>query len=178
MRRLLLPFTHGIDGNAIDFALAMAQQERAILVVISWLTLPITASGSCSGSGKHVRLGFIEQSQDFLALIQHKARRFQVPIECIELYSTDVVKSMMAMAGEMDCDALLLFQRNHKTVLLDERELKQLLVTSRIPLLFVQMSAGPRFWHAITARLGCWVKRIRSPQKVAAIQVNEHLSHV
>ncbi|GER91573.1 hypothetical protein KDW_57350 [Dictyobacter vulcani] len=172
MRRLLLPFTHGIDGNAIDFALSMAQQEQAILVVISWLHTSPDATTT-----EQPRLGFIEQSQDFLALVEHKARRLQVPIERIELYSANVVKSMMAMAGEMDCDALLLFQRNHKAVLLDELELKQLLVMSRVPLLFVQMTARTRFWHTITARLGCWVKRIRNPQKVAAVVLDEHLIH-
>lgn len=164
MRRLLLPFTHGIDGTAIEYALIFARQTRSTLVAGSWLS-PVV------GKPGRPLLGHIEQSQDFLALTGYKAKRFHVPVEPIELYSIDSAKSMQALAGEMDCDAILLFMRNEKVLLISKEEMQQLLRDSHVPLLLVKLPGKYSPWQKFKDQSIVWLQRIhRSIKKKPALR--------
>jgi hypothetical protein len=119
--RLLLPFTHGIDNSAITAALTLAQQRGATLVLVSLLRLPTPPDT------RSVRAEAIAQSNDFLEFVRHKAARTGVPVEYMELYTHDIVRSIRLLSQELDCLGILLFVRNGAGVLLDTTEIKRLL---------------------------------------------------
>ncbi|GCE16340.1 universal stress protein [Dictyobacter kobayashii] len=154
MRRLLLPFTHGIDGTAIEYALIFARQTQSTLVVGSWLAHPTL------GKPGRPLLGHIEQSKDFLALTGYKAKRFHVPVEPVELYSVDSAKSMQVLAREMDCDAILLFMRKDKVLLISKEEMQQLLRNSHTPLLIVRLPGRYPAWQKFKAWSIAWLQRM------------------
>ncbi|GCE02802.1 hypothetical protein [Dictyobacter aurantiacus] len=159
MRRLLLPFTHGIDGPALDYAFLFARQTQATLVVGSWLTR------STDRKSQRPLPGHIEQSQDFLILADYKARRFQVPVESIEFYSIDSAKSMQALSSEMECDAILLFMRHKKALLISHEEMQQLLFNSHIPLLIVSLPLRYPTWQRWKERSIFWLSRMSRASK-------------
>src|SRR5581483_916187 len=104
LTRLLLPFTHGIDGFAITFALALAQRFDATLVLLSLIHLP-------QASGKGPRWEDIQQSRDFLEFGHHKATRSGVPVEQVELRTHNPVGSARALAQELECAGIVLAVR-------------------------------------------------------------------
>ena len=136
--RLLLPFTHGIDASAITYALALAQRVGASLVLLSLIRL------SQISSKRGPRLQDIEQSRDFLEFVQHKAARAGVPVERLELYTPDPVRSIRAIAQEMECAGIILFVRRGTGVLLATSEVKQLLEDEKIPLYLVLLLSKDR----------------------------------
>ncbi len=121
MTSLLLPFTHGVDASAINYALALAQRFHSTLVVLSLIRLP-EAPGA-----RKPRLDAIQQSKDFLEFVQHKAARQGVPIVRVELYAQHPVRSIRTLAQEMECAGILLFVHRGAGVLLATAEVKQLL---------------------------------------------------
>ena len=132
MDRLLLPFTHGVDTQAIDFAVLLAKSQGAILVPLSLIRL--------SGT-RGARLEHIQQSKDFLEVVRHKAGRLGVPVEPVELSTPDAVQSTGLFAREMACAGILLFLRQGAGVLLDTGEVKQVLEHKSVPLYLVRMPA-------------------------------------
>ena len=119
--RLLLPFTGGINVTALNYAMQLAEQRRATLVLLALIpTRP----------GKGVRLEHIQQAQDFLELTRRKAERQGVPIEPMRLYTRDAALSIEAIAGEMDCEAVLLFLGNRDEALLGHTEIRALMDNS------------------------------------------------
>lgn len=134
--KLLLPFTHGIDGSAITYALALAKHLHSSLMVLSLIHLPET-----SGT-RHPRLEAIQQSNDFLEFVQHRAKKQGVPIERIELYTHHPVRSIRALAQEMECAGILLFVHRGTGVLLATGEVKQLLEDDSLSLYIVPLSSN------------------------------------
>jgi hypothetical protein len=128
MRHLLLPFTHGIDGPAITYALSLAQHRQATLVLLSLLR-PHGQSGK-----QTVRLEEIQQAVDFLVFTQQKAARMGISLQHVELRTSHPVQSIRALAREMDCEGILLFVRRGEGVLLSTHEVKQLLEDLQDPL--------------------------------------------
>jgi len=119
--RLLLPFTHGVDAYAIDSALRLAKGRDAILIPLALIHVPE------DGRPKGARLEHIQQSKDFLEAVKRKAARYSVPIERLEVYTSDVVESIRAIASEMECEGILLFVGGRDGVLLTAREIKHLM---------------------------------------------------
>ncbi|MEO7021646.1 MAG: universal stress protein [Ktedonobacteraceae bacterium] len=111
--RLLLPFTEEIDPLALDYAVQIAKQHQATLVLLA--LIPVR-------SQRNVRMELIQQAQDFLVLTNRKASRQGVPIEMTQLYTRDAVRSIEAFASEMHCEAVLLFLYNTCEVLLGYAE--------------------------------------------------------
>ena len=134
MTRLLLPFTHGIDVSAITEALALAHRFGATLVVLSLIRLPQRLD-------RGPRWEDIQQSNDFLEFVQHKAARSGVPVERMELYTRLPVGSIRALAQEMECAGIILVVRRGAGVLLATHEVKQLLEDQRLPLYIVPLLA-------------------------------------
>lgn len=135
MSSLLLPFTHGIDASALEQALALAQQVRSELVALSLIRLPEAPAGQ-------PRLDAIQQSRDFLEFVQSKAARRGVPLKRVELYTRHPVRSIRTLAGEMECDGVLLFVRQGAGVLLATTEVKQLLEDNSVPLYIARLQAN------------------------------------
>lgn len=144
MRHLLLPFTGTLDTHAIEGSIALARQMQATLVPLSLIRLP--------EQERPVRLEFIQQSQDFLETVKHKARRRAVPTEGIELYTQDITTSIRALAGEMCCTGTLLFLRQHKGVLLSIDEIKSLVGYERLSLFLVLLPASKPWWSFLTRK--------------------------
>jgi hypothetical protein len=108
--RFLLPFAHGIDLFAIEQALRFAKSHSATLVPLVLIHAP-------EERRKGVRLEHIQQSRDFLEIVKHKASKYAVPIERLEVYTCDVVQSINLIAGEMECDGILLQTNEIKCLL-------------------------------------------------------------
>ena len=132
MTRLLLPFTHGIEGSAITAALALAQRFDATLVVLSLIHLP-------QAPDRGPRWEDIQQSNDFLEFVHHKAARSGVPVERVEIYTRNPVSSIRALTQEMVCVGIVLVVRRGAGVLLATNEVKQLLEDKSMPLHIVRL---------------------------------------
>jgi hypothetical protein len=103
------------------------------LVVLSLIRLP-EAPGK-----RNPRLEDIQQSKDFLEFVHHRAARQGVPIVRMELYTCYPVRSIRALAQEMECAGILLFVQRGAGVLLATGEVKQLLEQESIPLYIVPL---------------------------------------
>lgn len=154
MTSLLLPFTHGVDASAINYALALAQHFHSTLVVLSLICLP-EAPGA-----RKPRLDAIQQSRDFLEFVQSKATRRGVPVTRFELYTHHPVRSIRTLAQEMDCAGILLFVHRGAGVLLATAEVKQLLEDDSLPLYMAQLHAGERSFLGFRW-LSRWLGRLR-----------------
>src|SRR5712691_485492 len=135
MTRLLLPFTHGIEVSAITAALALAQRFGATLVVLSLIHLP-------QAPDRGPRWEDIQQSNDFLEFVHHKAARSDVPVERVEIYTRNPVSSIRTLAQEMVCVGIVLVVRRGTGVLLATHEVKQLLEDQRLSLYIVPLLAS------------------------------------
>lgn len=93
--RWLLPFTHGVDMRSIDDAVRLAESAGATLVPVSLISSPPTGA----------RLEHLQQSKDFLEAVQHKAERFQVPLERYEVFTADVQQSITTLVHDTRCNA-------------------------------------------------------------------------
>ena len=100
---LLLPFTHGVDMCAIEQALLLAKGRQATLVPLALIHVPEERRA------KGARLEHVQQSKDFLEAVKHKAARYAVPIERFEVITSDVVQSINTIAGDRECEGILLF---------------------------------------------------------------------
>lgn len=147
MTRLLLPFTHGIDASAITTALSLAQRFNATLIPLSLIHLPKVP-------GKSSRWEDIQQSQDFLEFVYHKATKAGVPVERVQLYTHNPVNSIRALAQEMECIGIVLAVRRGAGVLLATNEVKLLLEEKRLPLYLVSLNSKSSGFC-----LPCWLSR-------------------
>lgn len=134
MTRLLLPFTHGIDGFAIASALALARRFDATLVLLSLIHLP-------QAPGKGPRWEDIQQSRDFLAFGSRKASRSGVPVEQVELHTNNPIGSARVLAEELECAGVVLTVRRGAGVLLATHEVKGLMEDRHLPLYVVSLPA-------------------------------------
>ena len=139
MTRLLLPFTHGVNATAIGYAFTMARNLGFTLIPLSLIRLPV------SSERRQIRLGDVEQSIDFLEFAQHKATQAGVPIERVELRTHSPVRSIRALAHEMEC-AVIIFVQKGSGILLATEEIKELLTDRSLSLYVVNLpSKKPLF---------------------------------
>lgn len=117
LTRLLLPFTHGIDAQAIEQTVRVAQSQNAVLVLLA--LVPVPPQG--------IRLEHIQQARDIEKIVTRIANRYLVPIEAHEVYSSDIVGSIITEAKALHCDHVLVALRSQKAVLLHTSELDRLL---------------------------------------------------
>jgi hypothetical protein len=117
--RILLPFTDGVNSDALEYAVLLARNYHATLVPFSLMYVPQTA--------RSVRLEHIQQSKDFLALVQAKAAKYGVSIEPHEVYTSDVIESIHCTMQAMSCRNIVLFVRDGNGVLLHTQEVKHIL---------------------------------------------------
>jgi len=132
--RLLLPFTHGVHADALEYAVLMAQSRNAVLVPLSI----IQVSNECGA--KSPRLEYIQQSQDFLATVKYNALKHGVEVEQKEVYTSDAVACIRECIQTLHCDGVLLLVENGKGVLLQTSEVKHIIasVASQVHLIHIQ----------------------------------------
>lgn len=168
--RLLLPFTGGIDVMALNYAMQLAEQRGATLVPLALIA---------PRPGKGARLEHIQQAQDFLELTRRKAERLRVPIEPMRLHTRDAALSIEAIAGEMDCEAVLLFLCNTEEILLGHAEIRALMDNSACNMHIIllpekrrQRAAG-HFPHIPFLRRGNRGERAASPSESLQAQAQK-----
>jgi hypothetical protein len=146
--RLLLPFVHGVDLCAIEQALRFAKSHEATLVPLVLIHVPEERRA------KGARLEYIQQSKDFLETVKHKASRYAVPIERLEVFTSDVVQSINLVAGEMACEGILLFIGRKNGILLQVNEIKRLLEmpSCKLYIIHLQTNTHESFKHMLHQR--------------------------
>lgn len=156
MSHLLLPFTHGVDATAIGYAFALAHHLDVTLIPLSLIHLPD------SSERRHVRLGDIEQSIDFLEFTLHKARQAGVLIERVELRTHSPVRSIRAIAQEMEC-AVIIFVQKGSGILLATEEVKELLADRSLSLYVVNLPPKKPLF-SLPRRISRWLKESKKTE--------------
>lgn len=128
--RWLMPFTHGVDMRAIDYAVRLAESAGATMVPVSLVSAP----------PKGARLEHIQQSKDFLEAVQNKAARFQVPVERYEVFTVDALQSITTLVHQIRCNGIILVTSRGHTCLLQDQEVKQLLIAPPAALVLIRLS--------------------------------------
>jgi hypothetical protein len=118
--RFLLPFVHGVDMCAIEQAILLAKGHEATLVPLALIHVPE------GRRARGTRLEHVQQSKDFLEAVKYKAARYAVPVERLEVFTSDIVQSINLVASEMACEGILLFKGRKDGILLQVNEIKRL----------------------------------------------------
>ena len=164
-RRWLVPFTWGVDMQAIDAVARLAEGGEATLVAVSLISKP-------DKPGSHgPRLEHIQQSKDFLEAIKWKAERLGIALERHEVITVDVMQSIAALARELRCDAIVLVSRGEREALLRGHHLKHLLAEPPASLLVLRLTALARRRQAVGnlgVRLLAWLRLRRGVEEVGA----------
>ena len=134
-QRWLLPFTHGVNMQAIDYAVSLAQNARARLVAVSLVSVPQEPRSSGA------RLEHIQQSKDFLEAVKWKVARYEVPAERYEAFTGNVLQSITLLVDNQDCDSIILVTSEKKGVLLEANEVKRLLEAPPASLVLIRLPA-------------------------------------
>lgn len=152
--RWLLPFTFGVDVQAFDAALGLAQRGSATLVALSLIAIP---SGRRS---RGVRLEYIQQSQDFLETVKYRAARFAIPVERHEVYTENVLESLETLPQELGCGGMILLSRGEQALLLNSQEMQHMLSTVPVPLVLMHLSeqAHKNGLSRALARFSSWLQ--------------------
>ena len=133
-KRLLLPFQHGVDMGAIEQAVRLAKSHNAVLVPLSLI--------QAQNERKGTRLESIQQSKDFLEATKHKAATYGVPIERFEVFTPDVKQTINLLAGEMECEGIVLFLGGKNGILLPASVIKHLLETANCKLYIMRLQSS------------------------------------
>lgn len=155
--RWLLPFTFGVDMRAIDYAVFLAGSAGATLVPVSLVSTP----------SKGARLDHIQQSKDFLEAVQHKAARHRVPVERYEVFTQDVLQSIRTLVAEMPCNGIILVTGGEHSCLMQDEEVKRLLIEPPASLVLIRLPANARPQSAsrLGTRFVSWLRRLREQQE-------------
>jgi nucleotide-binding universal stress UspA family protein len=137
-RRWLVPFTWGVDMQAIDAVVRLADGGNATLVAASLV------SRSDAPGYRGPRLEHIQQSKDFLEAIKWKADRLGVALDQHEVFTVDAIQSITTLARELRCDAIVLVSRGEREALLRTHQLKHLLAEPPAVLLVLRLSSQTR----------------------------------
>jgi hypothetical protein len=168
-QRWLLPFTHGVNMQAIDYAVSLAQNARARLVAVSLVSVPQEPRSSGA------RLEHIQQSKDFLEAVKWKAARYKVPVERYEVFTGNVLQSITLLVYNQDCDSIILVTSEKKDVLLEANEVKRLLEAPPVSLVLIRLPAKVEQLSArqLGARFLSWLQQLWRQQDDARLVQNE-----
>lgn len=155
--RWLLPFTFGVDMRAIDYAVSLAGSAGATLIPVSLVSTP----------SKGARLEHIQQSKDFLEAVQHKAARHRVPVERYEVFTGNVLQSIRTLVSEMPCNGIILVTGGEHSCLMQDEEVKRLLIEPPASLVLIRLPANARPQTAahLGTRFFSWLRRLREQQE-------------
>ena len=157
--RWLLPFSQAVDMRAIECVVRMAESAGATLVAVSLISAP----------PKGARLEHIQQSQDFLEAVRHKAERFEVPLERYEVFTADALQSLTTLVHERRCDGIVLVTGGEHSRLLRDEEVKRLLIKPPAALVLMRLSAPEGMTPApsLSARFFAWWRGLLGQQDAA-----------
>jgi hypothetical protein len=160
--RWLLPFTQGVDMRSIEYAVDLAESAGAVLIPVSLISSPPTGA----------RLEHIQQSKDFLEAVQHKAERLQVPVERYEVFTTDVLQSITTLVHDTRCDGIILVTSGEHTRLLQDEEVKPLLISPPAALVILRLSqpASLTLAQRLRARFLSWWRGLWERQGAPQMQ--------
>lgn len=144
MIRLLLPFTFGVEMDALETLVLFASNQHATLIPLSLISLPSTKRTG-------VRLELIQQSKDFLEAVSQEAARQQVPLEPGEVSTHNATHSILLSVEQLHADAILLVIRGTHGSLLDMEVIEQLI--ERRPCVLLVVSLPPKKRDRWTARV-------------------------
>lgn len=113
--RLLIPFTHGVDMEALDSAMVLAKACHTTLVAVAIIRV--------KAKRPEPRLEHIMQAKDFLEAVYWRATRQGVQIERFEVVTEDVVQSLDVLTRQLSCNGVALFVRKGQGVLLNTDEM-------------------------------------------------------
>ena len=150
--RLLLPFQHGLNIEAIEQAIRLARGHNATLVPLS--LIPMSEKSYRKGA----RLDLVQQSKDFLEAVKHKARAYAVPLESVEVYTHHPVQSIHALVAEMRCDGIALFLGYNSALLLPQEVIGRLVEETTCKLYIMRLPIRERITLAqkVRMRLARW----------------------
>ena len=134
-KRLLLPFTHGVDMYALEYAVHLAKNNEAELVVASLIPC-------AKESRKAIRLEHIQQSRDFEVALGNKADNYGVSMSYVEVVTRNVIQEINRLVQEHECEGIVLFVRQGQGILLQTREVKHLMVETICKLYIVRLPSG------------------------------------
>jgi nucleotide-binding universal stress UspA family protein len=181
--RWLLPFTHGVDMQAIDSAVRLAESSGGTLVAASLVSV------AQKPRSRGARLEHIQQSKDFLEAVKWKAARYEVPTERYEVFTADVMQSIAVLMRDQHCDSIVLVTRGGEDVLLQAHEVKHLLEASPASLVLIRLPMQPgrtQTWSLLTRFLswlpGLWgradsasqVEDVPAVEEPSWIRTEEH----
>jgi hypothetical protein len=167
-QRWLLPFTHGVNMQAIDYAVSLTRNARARLVAVSLVSVPQEPRSSGA------RLEHIQQSKDFLEAVKWKAARYEVPAERYEVFTGNVLQSITLLVDNQDCDSIILVTSEKKGVLLEANEVKRLLEAPPVSLVIIRLPAKVErlsIWQLV-ARFRSWMQQFERQQDDARFAQN------
>src|SRR5260370_18850913 len=150
-RRWLLPFTYGVDMQAIDSVVSLAESAGTMMVALSLVFVP-----KDRGS-RGARLEHIQQSKDFLEAVKWKAARRQTLVEYHEVFTGDVFESIATLVHDLSCDSMILVSNGKYDALLHGYELKHLLIEPPGSFILLRLPTPERL-H-LGARLLSWLRR-------------------
>jgi len=152
-QRWLLPFTHAVNMQAIDYAVSLAQSGGVRLVAVSLVCVP--QQPRTSGA----RLEHIQQSKDFLEAVKWKAARYSVLIERYEVFTGNVLQSLTLLVHGQECESIVLVTAEKRDMLLSALEVKHLLEEPPASLVLLRLpERAERTWHPGTRFLS-WLRR-------------------
>jgi hypothetical protein len=135
--RWLLPFTHGVDMQAIDAAVRLAEGASATLVAVSLISVP------AKSPARGARLEHIQQSKDFLESVYYWTSEQKIPLERHEIFTPMVEERLTTLCSELSCDAIILSGRNRRAALLHPHQVKQLMAEPPVRLLYIHLEPLP-----------------------------------
>lgn len=137
-RRWLLPFTYGVDDEALDLVCRMTQEADATLVAISLLAPEV---------GTGLQIEQIQASKDFLECVHYHARTQQVIAERHEVWvaaGDNIPCRMQTFVREYQCDSMVVIVQRGQGVLLRTDEIATLILNPPASLVLLRLSARQR----------------------------------
>jgi hypothetical protein len=119
-KRLLLPFTYGIDEQAIDNVLRFAKATEVTVVALA--LIPVPDQSHC----ENVRPELVQQATDFLEMINARAQIYTVPVESQECFTESVSTSTWAALQQAECQGVILIEKEQEPCFLQPKEVAQM----------------------------------------------------
>jgi hypothetical protein len=161
-RRWLLPFTCGVDMQALDAVVSLAESAGTMLVALSLVSVPEARRS------QGARLEDIQQSKDFLEAVKWKASRRQVLVEDHEVFTGNVFESIATLMHDLSCDSMILVSNGKYDALLHGYELKGLLTQPPGSFILLRLPAPPERSH-LGARFLSWLRQFLGQQSEARL---------
>lgn len=171
-KRLLVPFTYGVDMYALEYAVQFAKNYEAELVAASLLP-------SCNYR-KGVRLEHIQQSKDYQEAIRNKARQYDVAVHVVEVTAANAIQHIHKLVSEQECEGIVLFVREGQGVLLHAHEVKHMMVEAACKLYILRLPAheGTKALRQMVNDCVNWLIKHRTPQaEDDQLPLLEHMRH-